>query len=166
MESWRQLSYIHLQLFSLSLSVSLPSFLPLSGVPGVQRVGPVCHQVHAKRDIWSASVPTEITALCPGGCGGAEQPCTVSTAPTCTWWHYTVATVIHRNAFTGRHIHTRGVWMDFPFQPTDELVFPHPCALFLPHQCFLTVIVCTFPILCWWVEVFVKSNVREVSVEI
>lgn len=157
-----QLSHLHLQWF-LSLSVS--------GVPGVQRVGPVCHQVHAKGDIWSASVPTEITAVCPGGCGGAEQPCTVSTVPPCTRWRHTVATVIHRNGFTAvsrvltsslptyRHSHTRAVWMDFRFQPTDEPGFPCPCCVPSPSM-LVTVTVCT----CWRVEVLLKTNVMEVSV--
>lgn len=53
--------------------------LYLSGVPGFQCVGPVCHQVHAKRDVQSATVSTEVPAVCHGGCGRAEQPCPVST---------------------------------------------------------------------------------------
>lgn len=67
--------------FNLSPCVSLSLYL--SGVPGFQCVGPVCHQVHAKRDIQSASLSTEVTAVCHGGCGRAEQPFPVSTAI----WH-------------------------------------------------------------------------------
>lgn len=60
-----------------------PVSLYLSGVPGFQCAGPVCHQIHAKRDVQSAAVSTEVTAVCHGRCGRAEQPCTVSTAI----WH-------------------------------------------------------------------------------
>ena len=52
----------------------------LSGVPGFQRVGPIRHQVHAKRDVQPAAVSTEVTAVRHGGRGRAEQPCPVSTA--------------------------------------------------------------------------------------
>lgn len=57
--------------------------MPPPGVPGFQRVGPVCHQVHAEGDLQPAAVTAEVAAVCHGGRGGGEQPFPVST-PTFT----------------------------------------------------------------------------------
>lgn len=75
----------------ISMSVYYSIFL--SGVPGFQCVGPVCHQVHAARDVQSAAVSAEITAVCHGGCGGAEQPHPVSTSSSTSLQH-TIYTIL------------------------------------------------------------------------
>lgn len=51
------------------------------GVPGLQRVGPVRHQVHAERDLQPAAVAAEVAAVRHGRRGGGEQPFPVSTSP-------------------------------------------------------------------------------------
>lgn len=51
------------------------------GVPGLQRVGPVRHQVHAERDLQPAAVAAEVAAVRHGRRGGREQPFPVSTSP-------------------------------------------------------------------------------------
>lgn len=71
--------------FVISMSVCCPIFL--SGVPGFQCVGSVCHPVHAARDVQSAAVSAEVAAVCHGGCGGAEQPCPVSTISNTSLQH-------------------------------------------------------------------------------
>ena len=63
-------------------SSSLSPLLPpprLSGVPGFQRAGSVCDQVHAEGDLQPAAVSPKVPAVRHGGRGGAEQPRPVST---------------------------------------------------------------------------------------
>lgn len=62
----------HLQTAFLICAPSL-----VQGVRGCQCAGPVCHQVHVKRDVKSAFISPEVTAVRHGGGGRAELPHTV-----------------------------------------------------------------------------------------